>query len=126
MKIAMLCSAIALSMFSAAAWGAGPVQRYTGGYYGGGYTGHVHGGGMFGGHGHGRHAHGWSPRWEVSRNANHLAPYYGHYHNGAFGVPAVAPPAYVPGPPTAAVTYPYYTVRGPRDFLMDDPPGLGP
>ena len=32
----------------------------------------------------------------------------------------------IAGPPTAAVTYPYYTVRGPRVFLLDSPPGIGP
>ena len=31
-----------------------------------------------------------------------------------------------PGPPAAQVAYPYYTVRGPRDFLLDSPPPLGP
>lgn len=30
------------------------------------------------------------------------------------------------GPPTGAVTYPYYTTRGPRDFLANNPPGVGP
>ena len=30
------------------------------------------------------------------------------------------------GPPVAQITYPYYTLRGPRDFLADDPPNLGP
>jgi len=30
------------------------------------------------------------------------------------------------GPPTAQVTYPYYTVRGPRDFLAENPRGIGP
>jgi len=30
------------------------------------------------------------------------------------------------GPPTGQVTYPYYTIRGPRDFLMDNPPSIGP
>ncbi|REJ65978.1 MAG: hypothetical protein DWQ31_16005 [Planctomycetota bacterium] len=30
------------------------------------------------------------------------------------------------GPPSAAVTYPYYTTRGPRDFLAVDPRGIGP
>ena len=29
------------------------------------------------------------------------------------------------GPPTAAYAYPYYTVRGPRDFLMKNPPTIG-
>ena len=35
---------------------------------------------------------------------------------------ALPPPA---GPPTGAVTYPYYTTRGPRDFLSDNPPSIG-
>jgi hypothetical protein len=30
------------------------------------------------------------------------------------------------GPPTGAVAYPYYTTRGPRDFLMNNPPSIGP
>ncbi|HUY32262.1 MAG TPA: hypothetical protein VMV69_05740 [Pirellulales bacterium] len=30
------------------------------------------------------------------------------------------------GPPSAQVTYPYYTTRGPRDFLSDNPRGIGP
>jgi hypothetical protein len=31
-----------------------------------------------------------------------------------------------PGPPTGQVTYPYYTVRGPRDFLARSPRPIGP
>jgi hypothetical protein len=31
-----------------------------------------------------------------------------------------------PGPPTAEVTYPYYTLHGPRDFLDPNPRSLGP
>ncbi|OHB82666.1 MAG: hypothetical protein A2V98_23685 [Planctomycetes bacterium RBG_16_64_12] len=34
--------------------------------------------------------------------------------------------AFTPGPPTGAVTYPYYTVRGPRDFLARNPRPIGP
>lgn len=30
-----------------------------------------------------------------------------------------------PGPTMGAVHYPYYTVRGPRDFLMKNPPSIG-
>lgn len=30
------------------------------------------------------------------------------------------------GPPTGAVTYPYYTNRGPRDFLAKNPRSIGP
>ena len=37
--------------------------------------------------------------------------------------PRESPPA--TGPPVGTVTYPYYTVRGPRDFLANDPPSLG-
>jgi len=29
------------------------------------------------------------------------------------------------GPPTGAYAYPYYTNRGPRDFLMKNPPTIG-
>lgn len=31
-----------------------------------------------------------------------------------------------PGPPTPTYGYPYYTIRGPRDFLVDNPPSIGP
>ena len=34
--------------------------------------------------------------------------------------------AFSPGPPAGAVTYPYYTVRGPRDFLAQNPRSIGP
>ena len=30
-----------------------------------------------------------------------------------------------PGPPTAQVTYPYYTTRGPRDYLERNPRSIG-
>jgi hypothetical protein len=30
------------------------------------------------------------------------------------------------GPPTGGVTYPYYTTRGPRDFLAKNPGTIGP
>ncbi len=30
------------------------------------------------------------------------------------------------GPPTGTVAYPYYTTRGPRDFLAKRPPSIGP
>jgi len=36
------------------------------------------------------------------------------------------PQAIDPGPPTGAVTYPYYTLRGPRDFLARGPRPIGP
>ncbi|MGD9634735.1 MAG: hypothetical protein AB7G28_21180 [Pirellulales bacterium] len=31
-----------------------------------------------------------------------------------------------PGPPVGQVAYPYYTTRGPRDFLLNNPPSIGP
>jgi hypothetical protein len=31
-----------------------------------------------------------------------------------------------PGPPTGTYAYPYYTVRAPRDFLLNNPPSIGP
>ena len=33
---------------------------------------------------------------------------------------------YAPGPDTGAITYPYYTNRGPRDFLAKSPTSIGP
>ena len=39
-------------------------------------------------------------------------------------VPAV--PTVPAGPPAGAITYPYYTVRGPRDFLAKSPTPIGP
>ncbi|QDT05357.1 hypothetical protein K227x_37570 [Rubripirellula lacrimiformis] len=32
---------------------------------------------------------------------------------------------FAPGPPTGQVAYPYYSVRGPRDFFVDNPPTIG-
>jgi hypothetical protein len=31
-----------------------------------------------------------------------------------------------PGPPVGQTAYPYYTTRGPRDFLQGNPPSIGP
>lgn len=33
---------------------------------------------------------------------------------------------YDPVPPSGMVVYPYYTTRGPRDFLAKNPRGIGP
>jgi hypothetical protein len=30
------------------------------------------------------------------------------------------------GPATGAVTYPYYTIRGPRDYFLKNPQSIGP
>jgi hypothetical protein len=48
----------------------------------------------------------------------HHTPGYPHHH---FHREYVGPQ----GPPTAQVAYPYYTIRGPRDFLLDNPPSIG-
>jgi len=49
----------------------------------------------------------------------------GHGMNGAGGHhyrPAEEPA----GGPVGQYAYPYYTLRGPRDFLVDNPPSIGP
>jgi hypothetical protein len=60
--------------------------------------------------------------------APYAAPYqpsytggYGHRHGRGYG------DGFVPqqGPPAAQVGYPYYTTRGPRDFLINNPPSIG-
>jgi len=33
---------------------------------------------------------------------------------------------FTPGPPSGSITYPYYTTRGPRDFLAANPRTIGP
>jgi hypothetical protein len=122
MKYVMLLGATALALSVATAADAGgPGQKFSGGYYGGDYYGHYHGGhyghhhgfGHFGHHGHGAGCYGVH------------AAFHGPIYAGAV-VPALPPPPYNAGPPTPAVTYPYYTTRGPRDFLLDNPPPLGP
>lgn len=40
--------------------------------------------------------------------------------------PAPTSPDGGPAPTGAAVAYPYYTTRGPRDFLLNNPPSIGP
>jgi hypothetical protein len=47
-----------------------------------------------------------------------------HGGSGQGGPAANAQPA--PGPSAGNVSYPYYTTRGPRDFLAADPRGIGP
>lgn len=54
--------------------------------------------------------------------------YSSHLHPGLLGHGAGAAlnnRPFTPGPPSAQVGYPYYTVRGPRDFLACDPPSIG-
>jgi hypothetical protein len=44
------------------------------------------------------------------------------------GPPGLCPWGYrrYAGPQTGQVVYPYYTTRGPRDFLNPNPPSIGP
>lgn len=49
-------------------------------------------------------------------------PGQGHFATNEAAVAAAG----AGGPPTGAVAYPYYTNRGPRDFLVDNPPSIGP
>jgi hypothetical protein len=69
----------------------------------------VHGGGHLGGKLHGG-LHG---------GAGGVHPRLAALHGGRNG--------YSPdfGPPSAAIAYPYYTTRGPRDFLEPNPPTIG-
>jgi hypothetical protein len=87
-------------------------------YPGGGYGPHGHGGhhGLGGHHGYaGGPFHGGHYGYF---GGAHRTPGYPHHH---LHREYVGPQ----GPPTAAVAYPYYTVRGPRDFLIDNPPSIG-
>ena len=64
----------------------------------------------------------------VAPYAPPVAPYDpGYARFPAARFPAHRGPAYggPPGPPTAQVAYPYYTIRGPRDFLINNPPSIG-
>jgi len=58
---------------------------------------------------------------ECGRTA-HCWPPGGAFPYGGRGRPAAQPQQ----PPIAAVTYPYYTLRGPRDFLQREPSPIGP
>jgi hypothetical protein len=40
--------------------------------------------------------------------------------------PGQHPQAQPAGPPVGQYGYPYYTLRGPRDFLQNNPPSIGP
>jgi hypothetical protein len=75
---------------------------------------HSHPQGLWGHHGHGMGGHGLG--------GGHLA--------GLAGMAGAAhPPHPGEGPPSGIdapqVAYPYYTVRGPRDYFLDDPAPIG-
>ena len=46
--------------------------------------------------------------------------------HGAAGAHHYRPPTEPAGGPVGQTAYPYYTLRGPRDFLVDNPPSIGP
>jgi len=101
----------ALALFVAAGTGCRSVNmcQDCGGHQHG-MAGHHHGhGGGHGGYGDGGGYVGGVP---------HGTPGYrkGPHHREYIGPQ---------GPPTAQVAYPYYTTRGPRDFLLDNPPSIG-
>lgn len=65
----------------------------------------------------------------------HACRHCGNGHGGAYGsggpsrVPylhAIPPVEGGAGPQTASYSYPYYTLRAPRDFLLNNPPSIGP
>ena len=57
-------------------------------------------------------------------NCNRCGP-LGHGGLGGGGIAGHKAAKYA-GPATGAVTYPYYTTRGPRDFLAANPRDIGP
>ncbi len=72
-----------------------------------GIGGHAYGkSGMIGQGLHARHGGG-------NGNGGHM----GHHYR---------PPTEPAGGPAPQYAYPYYTLRGPRDFLVDNPPSIGP
>ncbi len=85
-----------------------------------GYGGYGHGRGLLDRLGRGGNGYGQG-QWGHWNHHRH----WGYQHHPG-NVPVLPPPAYMSGPPTAAVTYPYYTTRGPRDFLLANPPSIGP
>jgi hypothetical protein len=97
------------------------------GGYGGGYGGCYSGAcGGFGHGGHGRFGYGGHGAYGGAHQRGghygpmggaHRTPGYPYAHHREYQGPQ--------GPPTAQVAYPYYTTRGPRDFLLDNPPSIG-
>lgn len=61
-----------------------------------------------------------------ARRGDNCPPNLASHHHGQ-DLPAQYTGPYTGpvGPETATVTYPYYTLRGPRDFLVNDPPNIG-
>jgi hypothetical protein len=67
--------------------------------------------------------------YDTSEDSEPICPRKGHVCPLFHRRPAkevVAPEPAPESPASAAITYPYYTVRGPRDFLAKNPPSIGP
>jgi hypothetical protein len=92
-------------------------SRMHGGGQGMGLGSRLHGDGDGMGMGHGMHGDGQGLGIR-SGAPQHVArmPHFGAEQE------TMGPP----GPPTGAYAYPYYTVRAPRDFLLNNPPSIGP
>jgi len=97
--------------------------------------GHFAGGGLGCGH------KGCGTRGQICSNCRLRSRFArGHFRGGPLGghyaapyagaIPhSTAPPTFNGGPGLGGVpqyVYPYYTTRGPRDFLMSKPPSIGP
>lgn len=72
--------------------------------------------------------HGGLFKTHHNKHAARAGGHGGHSgaHGGGHRDPVgenIAPPA---GPPVGTYAYPYYTLRGPRDFLQANPPSIGP
>lgn len=83
--------------------------------------GHYGGGGHFAGDGHYAGPGGSHPNaYYAARRPGHpdFIPKLPHH----YGQMVESGP---PGPPAPSYAYPYYTTRGPRDFLLDNPPSIG-
>jgi hypothetical protein len=88
-----------------------------------GYAGRGHGGAVYDAPGaYGGSAQGgpYPPRAAVGRRpaAGHPLVHQRRDADGEYEFAA--------GPPTGGTTYPYYTTRGPRDFLARNPRDIGP
>ena len=71
--------------------------------------------------GHGENLAGWSQHDTTPNRTGVLSSH--HHGNGH----VLSHDNYQPPPPQSAgaVAYPYYTTRGPRDFLSNNPRGIG-
>ena len=89
---------------------------HGGGLHGGGMMAGLHGGGMHGGGMHGGGMHGGGMHGAGMHGAGNGGMSHAQYRADDQVGSGVAGPT---------VAYPYYTTRGPRDFLLDNPPSIG-